>query len=1387
MTFDVFTTTHAGRANILLLPNGIEKKRDGKTYCAFSLLFGFNVGTPGLEIGSGTEFLNGFFDTLNGSAKDIVLRLSSGEEIKPFGGSVSFFDDAKRNLWRKLVGDFEYVVGIAQDMSSELGGADASAVPFFSDELLDSTHGSDSASMLGGAPTNVPEIKADLERHIDQRQNVYEDVSRKGKADAEMFARRRALGGAAGNRKDILSLFHTLYQHPRMARQYGLIYDFSILINSDPFIATYFNPLPANEKTIALIVDNTKIQSTTKMNNDREEIKDIIKSQTVQRAAVELTKYYHGPADFGFIRMAADDYLWMTTNPDHQLQNRKILIDEYTSANGNEKVLNMSELKKAPLEGIFLMYKEGKNPVQAIPPLDCPWSIIGQTVMVSQKAEANTEATFSLCNRNVEYDLGSNPINHNEEGWIQIGSQMLGSSNSYESNTIFNWTGYNLCVPKIGARPDQRLEHDSAFYAGGMAGIHENDEYNIIAKNGFTYKYKLSDEKDTQLVDHTSYRFAVRHVLSNGYTLKLDSSTETELSVRDIIDGNLMQDDTWWFDFGEFRTDEETINAPTILPKRKLTGAGPKTPESSSHLVLLDNDSTPNTRWIFPPQITFQQAQYFGVFTPEWLAADSLRSFVSKATAIAKRSEYRMQDEFTSVRDVKYLADPRATQLVLSAADWFTQSYFVSRQFAMEDFFNYGRQYSETVAGILRLQADDSPLTCAREIPNTLTLGLRRGFSFRFYLQLQENTPVPFPIGGPLGMDSRLAGGNNNQPKYARTMIIVTHAVSKPAQPLIRRDDPPRVIEVTRPTREDDIAKLFWTFKLINYPDQEASSFLIETSVTTLLDDGSSMPEKKEIDKAVDRWKQDNPEFQLLKNECPPEVFRQKFSYSEKEVFRNRFGFALKISPAMETKLSAGTELVTFEIGNDLTARLVSEGAFNAKLNVDGKVSAAAIDFSSEQSIIFEYDVNQAAEKKLQLKVGAALVEVDTQKLPYTDLSAKHLKLHAGIEADILESGVSKFRFIHTNDYFVYRAEQTAGIMTKKCRVLAISNFPEYFPTRQEGDFRSAPSESVTLYAYNNEILKQPRFSMSPVLMSQLSTHGNQRDHRRSMHVLFEIDRPLREGEYFGIIVAENDAVKASTSAIGRDSTTRGEDFISGGEPLRLTDFLVTDFKNHPFQGEFEKYLHHGRDGNLLFNVDGRYQVLALRPYFDSKKQKWIAILAFNHALLEDRVVHGGVLNAFNPFIKVVAATFVDDEVSRFRLSAPAPPQYMPILTERRVVINQLLVSSQKAWSVTIENFAQRKIDSNNKPASRYVVMVRDNTNNEMVGSIIPCRKPTDPDGKKVPFYEMTSNKIWIERVRNAVLCVYEFETFDNSPEDLEGIELLDHPGLKLLYAETFS
>lgn len=1462
MTLDQFKK-NGGEIAIHLLPNGFNTKNGIKS-CSFSLIIGLNSENnetkenPEIPIDPKAFFkeiareINAFSNSNNSDSEISGLTIDSGDpkvcyKIPAF----DIFSDDKLKNWEKLLDEEGCFI---QFYSSDLGSAaktindgiavyhphlfdldHSSARPLFKNENITAKRSVNKLSSIAERSSLA------IEKDILERELNYNAIDESARITAQMLL---SINNSKGTEQkyDFISLVNMIFQHPEMSEYFGLMSHFNVPI-TDKFMQDYYLKANAGQFKQVRLTSNysSKFIATTK------ELDSIYSWVSLKKE-----KYYHGLENYGLMPYSSDSFEFRTTSPDNNLQNEKLLKDAFTKAeNENRSLVEFADLQPSKMEGIYLIQKAQANTlVKFLDDANDKLSgIIGQSVSVLIKnTKKKIENSYSLCKRVAKYDLADSLLHkrREEEGWLHTNIVSLSTKGNFNSQTIFHWTGYNLAVPKGGLSPnnDQKISKQDAKTKGGFFGFLTKDEGNILKNKGFTYSYEYIDEGDTQLkqlAEGQSYSFIIKNVLSNGSTLKHkpQDNSDIEITLEDLIDtynkdleASELNDKLFNCDLTLFNPNQQVINPPHFLvPNGALVNS--EVGETDTHIVLMDKKDALH-RFVFPPRIDMQFAHNLGLLSPEVLEAKDVEEYKTKGNNIVGKA-INIVPEKPKNDTVNYLADPRGKYIMVTPANWITRNYlqqpFVG---SSEEFFSIlakGDLYKNLKAGRIEIQSNDEN-TVKFEIneQNVLNAHVGPGLQLKFNVQLRDhvidlkNLNEQFKL-----MDLHYGNFKNklnysiiDHYKYPKTQFHFTSAISRPGQPNVIKNPahPPFQKPVERPTKLTDLSRIFCVFSLTNSYNRAVSKqlqFLADSNY--LLDDGITIPEI--IDH--NQWENENTGKKLLENEYPSSVFLKQKSITEPNVYKNNFGFTGQFTAEMlDTALLSGeAELVHFNVGNGYSITLKKKrkenqedrDLWNLCLNGNIIIPDNAIESSKLFIVNLKYSLlpnpyNQGA-TALALTISfnsKVKIIYDVTLLPFNDLSEKNISLLPKAEQKLLSiqsKSIAYFKFNYKDEYFYYKSEDSAGYLRKKVVIQSVSNFQNFFPNQKS---ISDPSELFTLEIQNNVKPAMPEFQITPLLYHEEEYGNIYITKKRSMRLMFEIERPLKNNEKFALII-QNITNKIphldkDTCAIGRDLTTLGADFLSATKPsgISLDEFILK--KESPY---LDKY-HAGITTVII--PSGTYRVMLFEPYFEFKKNKWIAVIGLDQNLL--KILSGSqdgkkaALNAYNPFLKIIAAKFVSESTSDInKISNFTKPKYINVLTERGFSVreNQKSISVGtppqtkpiNVWDVKILNKTAKKTSLNTHSNTVSLICLREKTFG-FLGEIVQSRSIIHPKGKielgPLQKFQILGDEeiisVYKEQNINVTICVYEFELFGNSP-DISNIEnWFDESTARLVYAEEF-
>ena len=1437
---------------VSLAPNGFKTEK-GEVFCGFSILLGLVVQPQPTPRGVIPDVI-AYMSQIRQMAVDGLqnLQISVGTYTHPIKDFLTITPFGPLSLWDHLLSGFDFTldpnsinntdadnVAIHKELSAakklfpfvkEEGNIrrekamrswrNAAGIPGNKATAEDLKPASGTLAFLHPSADQVKTVNQQIIAH-DSR---YADIRHAGK----QFAGRHADKAATPATKTILNLpdiIHSLFQHPQMARRYGLILDFYIpvkdLLETSQNPSVYISEKIEVPKTVQLTVPNDDfLPAFTGNSSASRDIKSQIHCIAYGSTVNSITKYYHGLANWGLIAYDPANYTFKTVSADRELQQQQTIADAIAAnQQQGDSLIDFSDIKGTVLEGIYL-YRTGSTTDLAMEnnsydPGDGKQTveigILGQNVAVNIDG---AKEPFSLCRRYAEYRLKypttllDNKGLIQEEGWIHTHVGMKGQDGSYHPQTVFSWTGSNLCVLREKlAHQDQKLTpKEITQQGGGMHGAYSNQEdpeKRLLAKNAFSWKYRLIPGKEVQLVNGMTYSFWIRQVLCNGYTLPLKTveADPAELTLADLqdADSNPIPMPNFRFITSPFNLNETPINSPLLLANKLFHGKGPKTTESEAHLVTANPGETCQ-RLLFPSAITLQFGQLLGLFSQNSLQANTRETYYQRGMEMVTRAMVeapRSKEKISS--DLPYLADTRGVHLVITPGDWITRNYLLSFDIGqskvdnnisvrLPSFFPFSSTtypfYAGVSAGSMKL-ITESPETIHLE-KNGLTFCARSGSQLKWQIQLQDDlaktqydtvTGLQDPNQPPIYWISY-----NHLPGYPRATFYLTNSIARPDKPKLKPPaggpipppaggSMPPVISITadRPSRSDQRSKSFFTFTLDNINPLVVKQIQLNSAYTQLSDDGHSLPAPKTLEDQKALWikqhagdlvrRPGNSEF--LINEYPPSVFYHKNQQILTDAYMNNFGFSLTLdSTTLQQLLPENCPVVKMNVGTKFDVVLVKNttgcGAGKATLTindtpvVDAQGKNICIDLTQAIQIILTYSLQELAAGKgtsLALNIvynGVAAATIDAAMLiPYPEFCEQNITLYPKFEQYLLTHVSVDFQFVHAADYFSFINEPSAGYLKKEVQISALSRFAQFFP--HETNFCSAPTDPFVLICPNNTLPVEPVFSLTALLAHDAEKVTDVYTRKRSMQILFEIDRPLQNNEQFGLIISEGNTMTTNTCAIGRDLTTYSiHDFFDANNPkgYALTDFLLDPSQSFYLAKYYQPY------GTSNATVQ-TYGILPLDLFYEKNKDKWIAVIALDQDVLRDK--SSG--DAYNPFVKIVAVKYAPNAKTGYYISSLTKPKYINLLTERKIITHRVAITDkQKGLSVTIDHVSQTKKDNKGNVMTYFVAGRRKRWS---IG------RPADFTATKFQVLKWPEDVVPYDD--DETIYIFEFETFSDA------------------------
>ncbi|HEY4336753.1 MAG TPA: hypothetical protein VGM89_12670 [Puia sp.] len=1429
-----------GQIVLSVVANGFKQDTQTRgTLCGFSLLMGLvQSGGQAVPVSNPLAFVSDI-------RKKVQQSLSSMQFIaggytntldKVLGGNILTTDLDLR--WGRMLSARSFAVGderaILRNARTEAGLSDKDLIrenlrnlkplfPHLDKNSVAARHMEVVARTAGGPEAGSrlfsllqPQAgrTTELGRNIVEQDARYQDIHVTGGRDARQHSAFRLARQQAVAATNILDWIHSLFQHPGIARHYGLIQDFFIPI--DDLRDKYITGDPAAVKEVTLTIKDNAFAPAVRNNDAVADIKSRIHCSAYTLKINNADRFYHGLKNGGLVPNDAKRYFFKTISDDLDLQQQKSVSDALAANQpAVDGLVDFAKIKATVTEGVYLYRTDTddlalRDNSYAADATDntrqeIETGILGQAITARIDGD---KTLYSLCRREVTYTVkgNNNPLQEEEEGWLHTQSGISGENGAYHSQTVFSWTGQNLGVMRSDVgQADQRLtDADRETKGGGVHGTlshRQGDNDALVKDNPYDWKYHLVPGRDIQLTSNRNYTFWVRHVQANGYTMPLDSSvakSPVELTLADLLAANPAVENGYAFPFGTFSLHETPVNPPMLLARQEFRGKGKKTAESETHLVTYAPGQVCQ-RLVFPAAIGLQFAQLLGLLSKDQLGAVSERDYYEQGMKVVRRASVKPPASDSGLKpDIRYLADTRGIHLVLTPADWITRNYLLSGSQNLyvwgENFFRFnpgGDFYAPAVAGSLHLQVGDRDSVIITD--NKIEFTALPGRQLNWQVQLQDgqgatafNTFSSLNTAANSGFWISLY----HLPFYARANFSLTTGVEKPEKPVFQGVPGRPGLPVTiakRPSMPGQTAKAFFSFSLVNSNQAAVRQVKLISEYVRLNDDGHSTVGDAAFDADVQTWQKTHggqAGMQLLNNECPASIFNQTAKNIGTDAYPNRFGFSLKLDDAAIRLIPPGLPVVTLNAGNNFTIQLLA-GASPDKAQItingnsvvqtiSGPPATMFVDLRKRNDIRFTYDLAFAGNT---LSLRASVNEVvgdwmDAQNfLPFPELCARNISLHPALEQYLLIEPVPEFQWAHQGDYFYYNQEDSAGYLLKKMRARTVSWFADLYPNTPPEGLYSPESDELTVEIPNNIPPVVPVLALTPLLAHETVPGKEAEVRRRRMEILIELERPLQNNEMLGLIITEGGGMTRNTCAIGRDLTTYStHDFIDAGhaDGIALTDVLVTANKS-PY---ISKYYPTAASGLVkAFS----YELLPLQPFFEREKGKWIAVVALDQDKLREKTEQ----DAYNPFLKIVAAKYNPSALtSNNALSPLTKPQYINVLTERIISIRRGGDRRNPNLTISIGNAGQLKKDNAGKTLTVFVAALRRRKKNGVAEDLTGIRfQVLDP-----------ANPNYVSSAEADEVAVYEFETFSDGGPDLSrptDIDWLNDNRARLIYAEV--
>jgi hypothetical protein len=1239
---------------------------------------------------------------------------------------------------------------------------------------------------------------------------------------------------------DIGEAIQYILGYPQAAKDLGLICDFEI---QDKNPIQYFNFIDKeNNKRISVEL-GTKDKSD-KFYYNKDNFLDK-KGITVYKKE-NLGKFFHGLynkfTEYGCYKLGSNQHFYFNTiNPEQNIQtanfNAETAYEEYVKGN---KIISNKKFNIPRTEGIVLTanssyvkekYNDGKNANDVV-----EFGILGYAVAVKakyseknekkEKNEKNEKKELpltSLCERIPKFKKLTLDIKSpkTETGMLCNDVSMISLGNgSYDPQVIFSWSGNNLCLEGIDKQPS--LSKDNV-----------KKKFEEI----FSVEYK-QPKSNVMLVDKREYEFIMHDVYANGYSIPIETPKDScELSLKDLLSESSL--------IGKHSFNlKDPIRTPIILQTKKDYN---EKRDSIDSIVLRNNENT--VRFLLPPSIDMQYAFFLGILTPEFTKSNTIDEFVETTYSLLERAK-QVPPAFYNCDELFYLPDIRSENLYMTPGDWFTATCFRKmikdkdkEKINLEILNRWDAKDIDSLNMIkpIKFLVNSLPYKSNKHFSfqsNGRTIDLSIKVGRVITIAIQSGKPKPIPdcdnIIELLDLEGVLFETcYPEELKYPRHNIVISNAsfrtknekrftvvpVAKSTKNKIHENffiaDRP---DTSRPDIRDP-KKILVNFNAKNFDNFETDKVLAISSMKWMNDENQNLPVSM-FEESIDEWNNNcnNSESALLENECPGSVFNiTTKNLVEEQVYKNNFGFEFNFDNSYFKRYVKGMKIIDFKFAQDCSLEIIYDKIGSDNLQY-GKVwmmlgkelidlpLIPPISLKDENKILLHYNFNQCSSPlELELQINEEkyiffdsqyqkdILDNSTQKelikeiknkqfieripLPNRDLSEKHLSLSEDLTIKYCTylNKEANLNFIYDNDFFIYRSEAYTGYREKKCFLKTTSRLSDL--QSKEID-NSLFSNSFNVIVPNNTKPVTPSFNITPlVVKSTLDKDGAFIEKERTFQLMFEIDRSRKNEEYFGLVVGRkiNDSIfemDKFCSQIGRDFTTYS-DGVKDEPPTKPLEFGSD--KKYPY---LSKYIHSRED--IVYN-DKYYQVQLFETFFDYNKDKWIFVIDLNDLIKEKEL--------YNPFLKIVAVNYQSKLSTKkmFEFSDFTKPKYFPLFSPRKIQLDR----KGDEVDVTIDSSTSLKMGGN-LIRSHFAVCCREH----QCGNII-LGNPVYSELKSGQKWE---SKLWHQIQRgekntirvsgNPLICIYEFESFDNTKIDFADVlgkkTIMDESSFRLIYAEDF-
>lgn len=888
----------------------------------------------------------------------------------------------------------------------------------------------------------VNEAYTKIRQYVRQRDNLYKSLElgnkRFAKKQKDIQATIRALSGGKARQVDYWSFMLPIYQHPVLARAFGLIQDFEVR-GSESWKKSYFgcelligDKIECEEKQVGFENQSDQIDIT----------EQTVFAASLKRPNAEGSRKYHGlDNDLGLYKGFTGRFT--TAHPDHELQFVSRYIESAQNfAQAGRTGFEQDNLGKTTSQGIYFQF-HCKDTYQQFENED---NVLGQRVVAIAPTRINAESeqdsrVFSLSSRQVKYKENNKLIvaPEIEEGWLNFDFALKGSNSekreleNIRTNLLWFWDGNNLGVPRIGGRNDHKEVDEEQLASIGMDG-------ESLRQFGISHEFKPIKGSNCRLWDKQTYKFVHAKVYSNGWTLPTtDSENDSSVSIEFLRQGNVNALKPYLVKTKGVSKDEEPyssykfnlnlpIDPPRLVSRREFSEKDNLRQSAYDICAGEGVKQGDHKRYIQPPPIAPNHAFTIGLMEPETVFQSTNFSKITrndykdKTISLLEQSE-KAPKAHSRNRNIKYLSDPRAIHVDFEASDWYSAQWMVKKVNLTGEIVSLPGKAKIKLPPYKNVGTFDMPVIRAENSAQyTGKLAFERLDSIDFSV---GRTSVDEQSGELTctanGIELKLRDGENialNMRFNCKRKSEVQHIRTLDTMYIEEEKDLGELFESKLKSTLDPImypSKTFTATYLINKPNQPALSFTEEgVSAVRLANEGESFvfaeikltveqPLKvsryelfETFEDIVDNGKfvpqidteeftnTDDTERDLLANEYEPmDVFGQKMPLKKmSDLYPNDFSFQFRLPPLPH--ISKGMPVLTFAFlknGKVLTVIKQSDDELEILLDSIVIYTIKRSDRSKQFSIRFAYtpwiesDKQKDLQNDLVLKVSVHISE----------------------------------------------------------------------------------------------------------------------------------------------------------------------------------------------------------------------------------------------------------------------------------------------------------------------------------------------------------------------------------------------------------------------------